>query len=262
VKKPLQRTLGALLLIASIAAPAAAQPAACTFVLGFAVLRSAIPDVVGECLTDQTTNPANGDALQSTTNGLLVWRKADNLTAFTDGSQTWISGPFGVQSRANAQRFFWEPDPDGLAIVPTPTPGEPCHTAALALSLVGTDAGAGNLVGTFSFTNQLDVSCTLFGFPGAQMLDADANPLPTNVVRGGGSFANDPPPSTVSVPPHGAAQFRIHWEQVPVGNETTCPISTTLQVTPPDEFFPLIIPVAIRACGGGRLDMQAVQPAP
>jgi hypothetical protein len=62
----------------------------------------------------------------------------------------------------------------------------------------------------------------------------------------------------VNVPAHGAAQFRIHWEQIPVGNETTCPVSTSLQVTPPDEFFPLSVPIGIRACGGGRLDMEAV----
>jgi hypothetical protein len=38
----------------------------------------------------------------------MVWRKADNWTAFTDGSTTWISGPNGVQERGNDQRFPWE----------------------------------------------------------------------------------------------------------------------------------------------------------
>jgi hypothetical protein len=65
----------------------------------------------------------------------------------------------------------------------------------------------------------------------------------------------------VVVPAHGTAQFFAHWEQVPVGGETSCPVSASLAVTPPDEFVVLIVPIAIRACGGGRLDMSAVQPA-
>ena len=53
-------------------------------------------------------NPENGDGLQRTTTGLMVWRKADNWTAFTNGSRTWVNGPFGVMERANTERFDWE----------------------------------------------------------------------------------------------------------------------------------------------------------
>ncbi len=66
-----------------------------------------IPDVVGQPLENEHYG-ANGDSLQQTTKGLLVWRKADNWTAFTDGSTTWINGPFGLQSRPNTDRFDWE----------------------------------------------------------------------------------------------------------------------------------------------------------
>jgi hypothetical protein len=99
-------------------APAAAlQAGGCRFVLGFAALREAIgPEVVGACLEDERFNPANGNAEQPTTGGLLVWRKADNWTAFTDGFRTWVNGPFGLQLRLNTERFEWENDP----IVPTP----------------------------------------------------------------------------------------------------------------------------------------------
>ena len=60
-------------------------------------------------------NAQNGDGLQETTawhgkGGLLVWRKSDNWTAFTDGSTTWVNGPYGVQRRPNAERFAWEKD--------------------------------------------------------------------------------------------------------------------------------------------------------
>jgi hypothetical protein len=62
---------------------------------------------VGACVTDAVPQ-AGGDLQQPTANGMLVWRKADNWTAFTDGSMTWINGPCGLQSRPNAMTFAWE----------------------------------------------------------------------------------------------------------------------------------------------------------
>ncbi len=50
------------------------------------------------------------DGTQKTTGGLLVWRKADNHTAFTNGHETWINGPNGLQRRLNSERFPWEAD--------------------------------------------------------------------------------------------------------------------------------------------------------
>jgi hypothetical protein len=267
VPKPLLSRSGFVLVLAALLVgfgvlvrSAAAQQTGCAFVLGFQALHDLIPQIVGDCLEDQHTNPETGDALQTTTRGLLVWRKADNWTAFTDGSQSWVNGPLGLQQRANTQRLWWEANPDGLTIFPPLTDGDRCHTAGLTLSVVGVDAGAGNLVGTFRLTNTQSVQCDFFGYPGALLLDAAGNGLPTSVERGGGYFANQPGPSTVSVAPHAAAIFRLHWEQVPVGNEPTCSMATTLAVTPPDEFVSLRVPLQIRACGGGHLDVTPVLP--
>jgi hypothetical protein len=80
----------------------------CEFVLGFKTLHDMIPQIVGDCRSDELHNPDNGDGLQLTTNGLLVWRKADNFTAFTDSLTTWVNGPYGLQSRPNGDRFEWE----------------------------------------------------------------------------------------------------------------------------------------------------------
>lgn len=96
----------------------------CRFVLGFKTLRDLIGhEVVGRCLENEHYNEI-GDSLQQTTGGQLVWRKADNLTAFTDGYRTWINGPQGLQQRLNTQRFEWESDyaPGGGIATPTPTP--------------------------------------------------------------------------------------------------------------------------------------------
>lgn len=247
--------------------PPAAGAQSCGFVLGFATLRSMILDEVGQCVTNVQYDPATGDGLQVTTawhgqGGLMVWRKSDNWTAFTDGYRTWINGPFGLQQRLNSQRFSWEQNPERLPVVPPPAAGERCHTAMLSLSQGPVDAGAGNRVGTFLFTNEGDVACTLHGFPGVQLLDANNNPLPTNVDWGGGWMQNQPGPSTVAVAPGGSARFLMHWGVVPVGTGTTCPTSAAIAVTPPDEWAPLILSAEIAACGGGRLDVSAVQPGP
>ena len=98
--------------------------AGCEFVLGFAALKQMIPDTVGDCVEAERHNPDTGDALQRTTKGLLVWRKADNFTAFTDGYRTWINGPHGLATRLNTQRFAWEANSEGLPVVAEgPAPG-------------------------------------------------------------------------------------------------------------------------------------------
>src|SRR5579859_800326 len=101
----------ALAAFASLAGPvastSASAPADCQFVLGFQTFNQLAPDVVGPCTSNQTF-AANGDAVQMTTHGMLVWRKSDNFTAFTDGTHTWLNGPNGIQERLNSERFPWE----------------------------------------------------------------------------------------------------------------------------------------------------------
>src|SRR6266540_4217857 len=95
---------------------------ACSFRLGFKALHDLIPSIVGECLDDETHNNLNGDGLQRTVGGLLVWRQIDNWTAFTDGTTTWINGPEGLASRPNTGPLYpWEAAPPGPAAEPVPT---------------------------------------------------------------------------------------------------------------------------------------------
>jgi len=89
------------------AAGATTYAAGCTFQGGFKILHDLASAQVGDCVTDQAYS-ASGDAQQLTTRGMMVWRKADNWTAFTDGYRTWINGPFGLQVRLNTDRFPWE----------------------------------------------------------------------------------------------------------------------------------------------------------
>ena len=86
---------------------AEAVPSAPRFNMGFKGTADQIPYIVGQPLEDEHYQP-NGDSAQGTTQGLMVWRKADNWTAFTTGSRTWVNGVNGVQERGNDERFPWE----------------------------------------------------------------------------------------------------------------------------------------------------------
>lgn len=85
------------------------------FKLGFKSLADQIPNIVGEPLENEQYS-ASGDSTQRTTTGLMVWRKYDRWTAFTNGHITWVLGPYGLQSRLNTELYPWENVPPG----PTP----------------------------------------------------------------------------------------------------------------------------------------------
>jgi len=115
------RLLALVVLLSALIAPQTASAADCTFVLGFKTIHDAIPQLVGDCLVNEH-HGANGDGLQETAGptgqgGLLVWRKLDNWTAYTDGYRSWVNGPAGLQQRLNTQRFAWEANPEGLPVV-------------------------------------------------------------------------------------------------------------------------------------------------
>jgi len=147
------------ILLAFLPSGATAAPliADCQYVLGFKALHDLIPAQVGECKVDEYHNPQNGDGLQDATGGLLVWRKADNWTAFTDGYRTWINGPAGIEQRLNTERFCWEPDANCRA---TPTP-----TARPAPAPSGPPAGASAICrdGSYSYSQTRSGTCSYHG---------------------------------------------------------------------------------------------------
>jgi hypothetical protein len=76
-----------------------------------------------------------------------------------------------------------------------------------------------------------------------------------------GTAAREPGPRDVALAASGTAVFRMRWGQVEVGDEPSRPVSARKAIIPPDEYAPLLVDVTARACGGGRLEVGAVQPA-
>jgi hypothetical protein len=182
--------------------PSAAQAQsapACQFVLGFATLQAMLPAVVGNCVDDERHNPSNGDALQHTTAGMFVWRKADNWTAFTDGYRTWLNGPDGLVERLNSWRFPWEADANRFPLVaPSSSAGtgdgqQPAVTSSPSQAtyhLCGPDATIAQAIEQFIAGRNADT--TLIG-------DSDGCADLTVAVSGGAQASTGQSTSTVTV---------------------------------------------------------------
>jgi len=147
----------------------------------------------------------------------------------------------------------------------TPVPAGPdrCHTGGLQISFAGAQGAAGTIFDTFRVTNTTQSPCSLYGYVGMLMLDASGAPMPTRVVRNGGMLSTQAGPSRFLLQPGAAASFQAAWSDVPHGSETTCPQAARLEITPPDEFDHLVIPVNgwLAPCGGGEIDVAAIRAA-
>jgi hypothetical protein len=131
--EPRRIAIACLLLIAALAgAPATSARTNCSFTLGFKALHDLIPEVVGDCTENEQADPSTGNLTQRTANGLLMWRKSDNWTAFTDGPSTYIARDGDIVSRpTDASRLAWEGD------APAPAPPNARSTGAGSESAVG-----------------------------------------------------------------------------------------------------------------------------
>jgi len=153
----------------------------------------------------------------------------------------------------------------GAPATPTPAPAvDRCHTGGLAVSFAGSQGAAGTIVDTFRVANTQTVPCGLYGFVGMLMLDSRGAPMQTRVVRNGGFFSTEAGPSHFVLQPATAATFQAAWSDVPHGSEGPCPQAAQLEVTPPDEFDHVVMPVSgwnLAPCGGGEIDVTPMRAA-
>ncbi len=66
------------------------------FAFGFAALKSAIGDAMGDPIECEHPNSANGDTLQQTSTGLAIYRHSTNSPEFTDGWNHWMLADSGL----------------------------------------------------------------------------------------------------------------------------------------------------------------------
>ncbi len=83
----------------------------------FRVLAVALPELIGNCVASEALNGETGDIEQPVDGGVLVLRSADNTPVFTDGWESWVAGPNGIEKRLNSERLAWEPGEATVAAV-------------------------------------------------------------------------------------------------------------------------------------------------
>lgn len=66
------------------------------FLLGFAALKSAVGERMGEPLECEHLSPEDGRTLQRTSTGLAVYDRRTNQAAFTEGWRIWALTPGGL----------------------------------------------------------------------------------------------------------------------------------------------------------------------
>jgi Protein of unknown function (DUF4232) len=151
-------------------------------------------------------------------------------------------GPGGQPGPVASETPFVTPRPTATPSATPVVAGAPAACAVSQLTLRVHDEGAAtsHFGAIFSFRNASATTCTLYGFPGLQMLDAQGRPLPTSVNWGSDYVVHAQQPALVTLRPGGEASFQLGTTS-PDPYGLTCPTSSQLLVTPPNETRSLTI---------------------
>ncbi|MGH9089053.1 MAG: DUF4232 domain-containing protein [Acidimicrobiales bacterium] len=136
-----------------------------------------------------------------------------------------------------------------------------CQPGQLSATIGRSTGAAGTQSLAVTFTDTSSAMCVLDGYPGMQLLDAQGAAITTTVVRGQFHFLQTPanqPPTAVRLAPQGKGTFALAYEDVPVGNETSCPTSSKAEITPPNDYTHLVVTLSITPCGNGTVHVSPV----
>lgn len=127
-----------------------------------------------------------------------------------------------------------------------------CFTNQLTIQPVSSSGAAGHIALLFRIHNYSNTACLLYGYPGAQLLTANKQNMPTHVHRGPPYFLGIRS-RLVRLAPGGNAYFVFEWSHIPSGSQP-CPTARYVRITPPNDYSSLLVrlgpPGGIDACAG------------
>jgi hypothetical protein len=126
-----------------------------------------------------------------------------------------------------------------------------CSGSHLAGRVTGSSGAAGTISLAIRLRNVSNRACTMTGYPRLRIVDGTTR-LPTRVTHGGLAFL-ERPVRRVRLAPGGVASILLAYEDVPVGNETSCRSGTALLVRPPGSALAVRVKASTTACGRGHL---------
>jgi Protein of unknown function (DUF4232) len=158
-----------------------------------------------------------------------------------------LPGPAGsaLPGPAGASATTPGPAPSASALAPSasalappaaPPPGrtaQRCHTGGLTGDVEARDSAPGQRYAALGLKNTTSTACTLYGYPGLQLVDANGAARPTTVVRD-----RSVAPRSVVVKPGQTAWALLRWTVIPADDEAAdhcAPDPASLRVIPPDE---------------------------
>lgn len=114
-----------------------------------------------------------------------------------------------------------------------------CANVQLTIRLNGSNGAAGTIANNYRIHNLSNHACTLYGYPGVELLDGNFHSLPTQEHRGFGSPFHMIPARLVRVAAYGNAYFDLGYNDVPVNNQP-CLTARYLMIFPPNDFLPVV----------------------
>lgn len=138
-----------------------------------------------------------------------------------------------------------------------------CQNIQLLVRPYRSQGAAGTIAIIYRIHNLSGRACTLYGYPGVQLLSRGFTTLPTTVTRGGG-FLGGIPKQQVTLAPGGNAYFTLDYSDVPVNNGP-CYTAVNLMIFAPGDFLPVVTfaypHASITPCNGA-LNVSPVTPQP
>lgn len=125
-----------------------------------------------------------------------------------------------------------------------------CDFSALSARLAEQNAATGHDRLLIQLTNGSKAQCSLYGYPGVGLVDAQGKVSNITNDRGGDFTFPDVPAKTVDLAPGGVASFNVGMREIP-GESEDCTDAAGVAVTPPGATTPpLKVTVAVTVCGG------------
>ncbi len=186
---------------------------------------------------------------------LLAACSSNSSSPTTSGRTSTTKSPASTASGASTSSTSSVP---GSSSTTTTSGLTRCATSALTGSVAGSSGAAGTIETTVALKSTAAGPCVLGGYPGLQMLSSAGTALATAVVRKGNYSFTSMAPTTVTVAGGQSVYFNIGYSDVPAGNETTCPSSASLEVTPPNATDHLVMAATLAPCSGGMVTVSPV----
>ena len=136
-----------------------------------------------------------------------------------------------------------------------------CYTNQLTIYPDSGNSGMGHVGLYFRLHNHSNRACTLYGYPGAQLLDGHGGYLHTVLHWGVGYISGPQAKRLVYLRAGSNAFFLLEWVHIPTPGQS-CPGAPAVLITPPNTYRSIrvsVLPGRIDACGG-ILNAAPVEP--